>query len=174
MPVTHCIADRPNSLRTLGLWFAVGAVALTCFGCAPRPEGAAAPAQLSEESFKEFGPYEIHYNAVRSDQIPADVARAHGIERSPNRVMLNVTMLRKDGDGAPRRPVKGVVSVDAYNLNGQLKNMEVRQVTEGEAIYYIGTVGISGTEILVFDIKATPENEATPFEVKFKREFFSE
>lgn len=144
-------------------------------GCGQRPEGSGAQtAQRSEESFKEFGNYEVHYNAVRADQIPAEIARAHGIERSKNRAMLNVTLLRKDADHAPRKPVKGTVSVDAYNLNGQLKNMEVRQVTEGEAIYYIGTVPISGNEILVFDIKALPENESTPFEVKFKREFFTD
>jgi len=142
--------------------------------CGPRPEGAAPPARVSEPSFQEFGNYELHYNAVRADQIPAEVARAHGIERSKNRVMLNVTMLHKIGDGAPRKPVKGTVSVDAYNLNGQLKNMEMRQVTEGEAIYYIGTAPISADEILVFDIKATPDGEPSPFEVKFKREFFAD
>ena len=150
-------------------------VLMTLTGCSQRPEGSGAqPAQRSEESFQTFGKYEVHYNAVRADQIPADIARAHGIERSKNRVMLNVTLLRKDADHAPRKPVKGTVSVDAYNLNGQLKNIDVRQVTEGEAIYYIGTVSIAGSEILVFDIRALPENEATPLEVKFKREFFAD
>ena len=149
-------------------------LAMAATACHKRPEAGAPPAQMSEESFKEFGNYEVHYNAVRADQIPAEVARAHGIERSKSRVMLNVTMLRKEADHAPRKPIKGTVSVDVYNLNGQLKNMEVRQVTEGEAIYYIGTVAISGNEILVFDIKALPENEATPFEVKLKREFFAD
>jgi Domain of unknown function (DUF4426) len=159
-----------HGFKYLGLF-----VALLLAGCGQRPEGSSAqPAQRSEESFKEFGKYEVHYNAVRADQIPPAIARAHGIDRSKNRVMLNVTLLRKDADQAPRKPVKGTVSVDAYNLNGQLKNMEVRQVTEGAAIYYIGTVAISGSEILVFDIKVLPENEATPLEVKFKREFFAD
>lgn len=171
--IANRVARPPLRQRALGAGV-LFALLLTVVGCGQRPEGDAQPAQASEESFKEFGKYEIHYNAVRADQIPAEVARAHGIERSKNRVMLNVTMLRKDADQAPRKPVKGTVSVDAYNLNGQLKNMEVRQVTEGEAIYYIGTVSISGSEILVFDIKAQPENEATPFEVKFKREFFAD
>jgi hypothetical protein len=149
--------------------------ALLASGCGRRPESPTSPAaQPSEASFKQFGNYEVHYNAIRADRIPAEVARAHGIERSKNRVMLNVTMLRKDADHEPRKPVKGTVSVDAYNLNGQLKSMDVRQVTEGEAIYYIGTVGIGDSEILVFDIKAQPENETAPFEVKFKREFFSD
>ena len=51
------------------------------------------------------------------------------------------------------------VTVDAYNLNGQLKDMEMRRVSEGEAIYYIGEVSISGAEILVFDIAVTPHGE---------------
>jgi hypothetical protein len=164
-----------RSALTLKLCGGVLLLTLLAVGCGRRPESPTSPpAQPSEESFKQFGNYEVHYNAIRADRIPAEVARAHAIERSKNRVMLNVTMLRKDADHTPRKPVKGTVSVDAYNLNGQLKSMDVRQVTEGEAIYYIGTVSIGDSEILVFDIKATPENETAPFEVKFKREFFSD
>jgi len=158
--------------KHLGVLLTAAALAA---GCAKRPESPTfPPAQPSEESFKEFGNYEVHYNAVRADRIAAEIARAHGIERSKNRVMLNVTMLRKEADQAPRKPVKGVVSVDAYNLNGQLKSIDIRQVTEGEAIYYIGEVSIGDSEILVFDIKAQPENETSAFAVKFKREFFSD
>lgn len=163
-----------NLLSRPALPTALAVIAATLTACGPRPESGAPPARPSEASFQQFGRYEVHYNAIRADQIPAEVARAHGIERSKNRVMLNVTMLQELSDGAPRKPVKGNVSVDAYNLNGQLKNMEMRQVTEGEAIYYIGTASISASEILVFDINATPEGESAPFEVKFKREFFAD
>lgn len=131
-------------------------------------------AQPAEESFKDFGSYELHYNAIRTDQLTAEVASAYNIRRSKNQVLLNISMLHKEADHAPRKPVDAEVSVDAYNLNGQLKNLEVRRVAEGEAIYYIGEVSITGTEILVFDIKAKPANEPAPFEVKFKREFFSD
>jgi hypothetical protein len=139
-----------------------------------RPEGASAPpAQRSEESFTEFGPYQIHFNAVRSDTLTPEVARAYGIERSKNRVMLNVTVLRKDG-AAEGKPVEAKVSVDAYNLNGQLKAMPIRRVNEGTAIYYIGETGINGAEILAFDIKATPTNDTMVLEAKLRREFFSD
>jgi len=87
--------------------------------------------------------------------------------------MLNVTILRKQADHAPRTPVEAEVQVDAYNLNGQLKNLQMRRVSEGEAVYYIGEVSISGNEILVFDISAMPAGETTPLTVKFKREFYS-
>jgi hypothetical protein len=85
--------------------------------------------------------------------------------------MLNVTLLHKEADKSPRKPMNAGVEVDAYNLNGQLKNMEMRRISEGEAIYYIGETSISGSEILVFDIRVTPEGETQPLEVKLKREF---
>jgi hypothetical protein len=150
----------------------LGAAALFSAGCGDRPTASAMPAQPSEASFKELGDFELHYNAMRTDRLSQDVARAYGIQRSKNRVLLNITMLRKEADNAPRKPVEALVSVDAYNLNGQLKDAQIRRINEGEAIYYIGEVAISGNEILVFDIKATPTGEATPLTAKFKREFF--
>jgi hypothetical protein len=158
--------------RTSG-WLAACSTALLLAGCGNGGPQQVAPAMPTDQTFKEEGDYEVHFNALRTDTLTQDVARAYGIQRSTNRVMLNVTILHKEAPNAPRKPVEGEVQVDAYNLNGQLKNMEVRRVSEGEAIYYIGEVSISGSEILVFDINVTPSGETTPIQVKFKREFHS-
>jgi hypothetical protein len=158
-------------IRTVGL--ALATLTLVLAGCERGVNSPPPTAQPSEETFKDFPNYEVHYNAVRTDSLTADIAKAYGIQRAGNRVMLNVTVLRKSGDHQPRVPVEAQVDVDAYNLNGQLKDLDVRRVSEGEAIYYIGEATISGTEILVFDIKVTPQGEQSPLEVKFKREFFS-
>lgn len=152
---------------------AVFATASVLTGCDNPPAATSAPAQPLEETFQDFGEYEVHYNALRTDTLTPEVARAYGIQRGANRVMLTVTLLRKEADQAPRKPVEGDVKVDAYNLNGQLKNIEMRRLSEGEAIYYIGEVTISGSEILVFDISATPSGAAAPLRVKLKREFYS-
>src|SRR5688500_2194465 len=132
------------------------------------------PAQAPAETFKDSGNYEVHYNALRTDELSADIARTYGIQRSRNRVMLNVTVLRKEAEHAPRKPVEASVTADAYNLNGQLKDLQLRRVSEGEAIYYIGDVSIAGSEILVFDISVTPEGAAAPLNVKLKREFVAD
>jgi hypothetical protein len=142
-------------------------------GCTEKPEQRAMPAQALDETFKDFGNYEVHYNALRTDELGADIARTYGIQRSANRVLLNVTVLRKEAKHAPRKPIEATVTADAYNLNGQLKDLELRRVSEGEAIYYIGDVSIAGSEILVFDISVTPSGESQPFNVKLKREFVS-
>lgn len=148
-------------------------LALAASGCGRAPPPNAQRAQPLEESFRVFGNYDVHFNALRTDTLTPQIASSYGIQRSPNRVLLNVTILRKQADHTPRVPVDATVEVDAYNLNGQLKNLQMRRISEGEAIYYIGEVSISGTEILVFDISATPAGEATPLTVKFKREFYS-
>jgi len=142
--------------------------------CTEQPERRAMPAQPLDETFKDFGNYEVHFNALRTDELTADIARTYGIQRSSNRVMLNVTVLRKEAEHAPRKPIDANVAVDAYNLNGQLKDLQMRRVSEGEAIYYIGEVSIAGSEILVFDINVTPSGEANAFNVKLKREFVAD
>jgi len=159
-----------NRIAALLMPWLVACVALA--GCdAGSPEsGQARTAAPSEPTHQVFGDFEVHYNALRTDELTVAVARAYGIERSANRVMLNVSLLRRGADGRTT-PVDGTVSASAYNLNGQLKNLQMRRITEGDSVYFIGEVGISGTEILVFDIDATPADQPSQYSVQFKREF---
>lgn len=158
-----------SAARTLAALVGCAALASGCDFSAQRQVPTAQP---SEDSYRDFGSYEVHYNAVRTDALTPEIARSYGIQRSTNRVMLNVTVLHKEA-GAARKPVPAEVKVDARNLNEQLKDIELRRISESEAIYYIGEVSISGTEILVFDITVTPEGTQTPLSVKFTREFVS-
>lgn len=154
--------------------FCVSLLAVTALaGCNRGPTPTTAPAQPATDSFQDFGNYSVHYNALRTDSLTPEVARSYGIQRSANRVMLTVTILKKDTPQSQGKPVDGTVEVAAYNLNGQMKGIDMRRVSEGDAIYYIGEVSISGTEILVFDITATVTGEATPFKVKLQREFYA-
>ena len=156
-----------SATRTLAALIGCAALASGCdFGT----QHQVPTAQPSGDSFRDFGSYEVHYNAVRTDALTPEIARNYGIQRSTNRVMLNVTVLHKEA-GAAKKPVEADVKVAARNLNEQLKDLELRRVSEGEAIYYIGEVSISGTEILVFDITVTPAGTQAPLSVKFTREF---
>jgi Domain of unknown function (DUF4426) len=128
-------------------------------------------ARPSEPTSTDFGDLVVHYNAIRTDQLQPEIARVYGIERSANRVLLNVAMLAKAADGSTQ-PVDGTVTATARNLNGQLKNLQLRRIQEGPAIYFIGEVGISNEEILVFDIGLDPSGGGTRHTVQFKREFF--
>ncbi len=149
---------------------AVATSVLLLAGCgsdlAPQPQ----TARPTESTQTDFGDLEVHYNAVRTDLLTPDVARAYGIERSANRVLLNVAMLQKTPGGAAV-PVDGAVTVRAHNLNAQLKDLQLRRVQEATAVYFIGEVGISGDEILVFNITVEPATGGGRHQVQFKREF---
>jgi hypothetical protein len=125
----------------------------------------------STESTRDFGEYVIHFNAIGTDQLTADVARQYGIVRSKNRAMLNVSILRK-ADGTMGTPVTGSVSASAVNLNGQLKNITLREIQEGTAVYYIGETSVTDGETLIFTVDATPINEPSRFTLRFKKQFF--
>jgi outer membrane murein-binding lipoprotein Lpp len=150
---------------------AVVLAALLLSGCGSDVDRRAQTARPAEATHQDFGDFEVHYNAVRTDELTPDVARAYGIERSGNRVLLNVSLLAKAADGRTT-PADGMVTATAYNLNGQLKSLEMRRVQEGSSVYFIGEVGISGTEILVFDISAQPRGGGA-YSIQFKREFFA-
>ena len=142
-------------------------------GCGAEVDRQPQTARPTEDTQKDFEDLEVHYNAIRTDQLTPEVARAYGIERSPARVLLNVAMLAKTPGGAAK-PVDGTVSASAHNLNGQLKSLAMRRVQEGTAVYFIGEVGISGEEILVFDIDVEPATGGGRRSVQFKREFFDD
>lgn len=127
-------------------------------------------AQPAEASNVDIGDYTVHFSAMATDQLPPEVARAYEIVRSKNRAMLNVSVLRKDNG----KPVAATVTVKTVNLTGQLKNVTMRRIDEGVAIYYIGETPVANRETLVFDISITPEGVAKPAEVRFKREFFTD
>lgn len=120
----------------------------------------------------DFGDYVVHINAITTSQVPADVARNLGITRSGNLAMLNVVITRKvDGQVGPS--VKGTVIGTAVNLVGQMKNMEIKEITEHDATYYIGEVVVVDGEILIFNVDVTPEGESRTYYLKYKGQFYS-
>ncbi len=150
-------------------------IALSLLGlvsaCGGPGESAVVPeAQPAGASDAEIGDHVVHFSAQSTDQLPPEVARAYNIVRSKNRAMLNVSVLQA-GDGSA---VVADVSVKTVNLTGQLKNVTMRQIDEGDAIYYIGEVAIANRETLVFDISVTPDGSNQVSDVRFKRQFFTD
>ena len=123
------------------------------------------------ETMQDFGDYTLYFNALTTDQLTAEIAQRHGIVRSSNRAMLNVSIVKKQ-EGAVGTPVRGAVEVSAANLTGQLKPVALREITEAEAIYYIGESSVADGETLVYTIDATPAGSTSPMSVRYMKQFF--
>jgi hypothetical protein len=139
-------------------------------GCGRPGENATVPqAQPASASDVDIGDHIVHFSAQSTDQLAPDVARAYGIVRSKNRVMLTVSVL-KEGTATV---VPAEVTVRTVNLAGQLKNVTMRKIQEQEAIYYIGETAIANRETLVFNISITPEGATDASDVRFTRKFYT-
>lgn len=124
------------------------------------------------ESSKEFGDYVIHYNAFRSDTLSAEVAKKYNLTRANNRVLINIAVLKKVMD-TTGKPTSSAVTGHASNLTGQLKQLEFKEVTEGNAIYYLAETKISDGEFLKFELKILPEGETIATKIRFDKRFFT-
>ena len=134
------------------------------------------PVRLEQhENYRDFGDYVIHFNALNTSDLPAEVARAYGIKRSDSRALLNVVIL-KEKEGTTGIPVTGSVAVTATNLTGQLKTITMREVIEedGSGIYYLGEIAVTHRETLIYTIDVTPINEKSRFSAIYKKEFFTD
>lgn len=151
--------------------FLAMSLALSIAACGgPGQEATVPQAAAAGETSKNIGEHIVHFSAQLTDELPPEIARAYNIVRSKNRAMLNVTVLQ----ASDNKPVGADVSVKTVNLTGQLKNVTMRRIDEGDAIYYIGEVAVANRETLIFDINVTPEGAAEGSEVRFKRQFFTD
>lgn len=163
------------TLRTRALLCLVATVWLV--GCEPASTIDATNTQAdvlpATESHMDFGDYVVYFNALTTDQLTPDIASEYGIVRSKSRALLNVSIHRKVGNGITEA-VAGTVSASATNLNGQLKNMTLREIREDKAIYYVGELGVTDSEVLIYTVEARPATSSRALSLRFKRQFFVE
>jgi len=122
------------------------------------------------EIAQKFGPIEVHYNALTTDELQPDVARAYKIDRSKTRGMVTMSVLKKNEVGA-LSPVPAKLTIYVTNLNQQLANVEMREIKEGSAIYYLGEFRVTPPDTLKFT--ATVEVNGQPKrEIVFNQKFY--
>lgn len=159
------------SFRVLAL-----SCAITVAACGEAPQPGGLPegddVMTATDSSRDIGDFTVHVNAISTDQLTAEVASLYGIARSQNRAMLNVNVLRRGTGDEGVMPARATVSASATNLSGQLRNLTMREITEGDGIYYIGETVITNAETLVFTIRVTPEGSAQSHTLRFMKQFF--
>ena len=120
------------------------------------------------------GDYTVHFNAFNTDSLQPSMAKAYNITRSKNRGMFTISVMKAAQGLSPMgQPVRAKLIASASNLTGQLRKFEVREIDEGNAVYYISVFHIAHEEILDFNIQVTPEGDK-PFTVEFRQKFYSQ
>jgi len=122
------------------------------------------------EQVEEFGDYRVHYNAFVSTLLTPEIAKAYDLTRSRYHAVINITV-QKIQDGS-YKPFSAKVAGTATNLYGKQRSLDMKKVTERDAIYYLGELPFSNEETLTFDIQVIPEGETIAHNLRFKKQFF--
>ncbi len=125
------------------------------------------------EQSQTFGDYTVHYIALNSQVLNANVANSYKIKRSKNRALLNISVLKKQEDTTVK-PVKAKVTATTTNLTSQLRELKVRELEDAGAIYYIAEIPVRNEETLTFKIKVQPLDSDESYELMFNQQFFTE
>ena len=127
---------------------------------------------FADDYVRVFGDYRVFYNAFSSDMLEPQIARSYELPRSRFRGLLNITVQRRTDSGYEGVPAQ--VDAQAVNLSQQLKKIPVKEVREGEVVYYLGVFPITNRETLDFDVTVSPEGSQTPMAIRFRQQFFTE
>ncbi|MEE4184494.1 MAG: DUF4426 domain-containing protein [Gammaproteobacteria bacterium] len=121
----------------------------------------------------QIGNYVVRANAMNTVDLTPDVASAYEITRSEDRALVNLVVLRKDAERGVDIPVKADVSLSAANLTGQVKNVEVFEVIDGDSIYYLSEIAVENRETINFDFDIRPQDSDRTLLVRFSHEFYT-
>lgn len=121
------------------------------------------------ERSQSFGEYTVHYNAITTDTLTPKVAAAYNIDRSKYRGLLTLSVMKTSPLGVDQ-PVVATIKAYAVNLSEQLRNIDMREIREGTAIYYLGTFSVAPGENLLFTVSITPEGRKEANKLEFRQE----
>ena len=123
-------------------------------------------AQLNAQ---DFGDYIVHYSAISTNQLMAEVAKSYGIERSGHRGLLNIAVQAKSG--SQTQMVGANVSAEVADLTGHRTPIPVRETSENGDIDYLGEFPLESSGAYIFTVKITPPGHAQPYVVKFNQDY---
>jgi hypothetical protein len=125
----------------------------------------ALPSQANEH---RVGDITIHYNALSSSLIPAEVAAQYQLTRSGRIGLVNITVMKND------IPVIANIFGHGKNLTGQLKELAFKEIKEESVVYYIATFDYTSGEHLSFDLKIQAEKKGQLIPLQFKQQLYAE
>ncbi len=122
------------------------------------------------ERTRDLGAFVVHYTAMPTDALNARVAKAHAIERAADLGMLNIAVVKKQS-GDTVIPVTAAITADVTDHLGNINMLSIREIRDGQAVYYIGEFQIRSREPLQFQITVSPEGTGPPYMLQFEKEF---
>ena len=132
-----------------------------------------ATAQTSSmQASHRFGEYVVHPGTMITANLDPKVAAKYDIQRSDHRGLVTVAVRRQTNGGS--QPVKAEVSATLVNLSAQRRDLSLREVDEGQAIYYLADFRIDPPETIKVQFRIQPQGSDRTLKFELSRTFGAE
>jgi len=128
---------------------------------------------LNAAAQQPFGDYVIHHGTMLTANLDPKVARDYDIQRSDHRGLVTVAV-RKSTEGGGSKAVRADVRAVAVNLSAQRRELAMKEVDEGEAIYYLADFRIDPPETVRIELHVQPKGSKEVHVFEVSREFHAE
>ncbi len=118
--------------------------------------------------FKQLGDLEVHYIAFPSTVLKPVIAKQYGLTRSGKNAIINISALDTRYPEKPAREV--TITGFARNLLGNKTPLNFKQVTDGDAIYYLSELAYENQETFQFELTVT--HKKSTHTLRFKNKFY--
>lgn len=129
------------------------------------------PNLAQAERFETVDRFQVHYNALGTTFLRPEVAEQYKIQRSKIRGLVNISVLDTQADN---KAVVAQVSGEIRNLVDQRQPLKFRQVSEGDAIYYIAEFRFTDDERLFFELQVQPDPNGPSYPLTFEQHFYTD
>jgi hypothetical protein len=120
------------------------------------------------DQFQAFDGVEVHYVAVNTLFLQADIAARYGVVRGRDRAIVNLSVLDRDGTA-----LAADVTGSTINLLNQRAPLRFTSIRDGVSIYSIAAFQYTDHDVLRFDLAVTVPGRA-PLNLSFQQEMFVE
>lgn len=113
------------------------------------------------EQMQLFGDYEVHYSLVNTRHVPAQVAKAYGLVRAGNRMLLNIAVRKRLGN--QQTTAQPAELTGRRNDLMRTYDLKFTEVKERDAVYYISEFKVINQEFSRFtiDLQISPQESFT-------------
>ena len=123
------------------------------------------------EQKQEFGDYEVHYIALPTTVLSAEVAKQYQLARSKSTGFLNISVLKKQPDGSTRA-ISAFIRGSIRNMVQQQRQLEFSRISEGDAVYQIAQFWYSQGENMIFELEVQADPNQGPFSLRFTQALY--
>lgn len=126
-------------------------------------------AQAGEPGITRSGDLEMRCLALPTSELTPEAAREYNVARDPRRGLLTVTIQRHQGPGKAK-PLQAQVFAGAINQANIVSTIPVREVQQGDTVYYLGEFHVTPPDTLRFLVNANTLH-GRPLKAEFTRAF---